>query len=580
MDLGMKSLPPKAAKRFKIWCLRLLLLTVVALIAISCYVWEKLYHVYPQEFSGEVANAEFKYGSIGVEEDGGIPYWIWVVLPRIFPEYLPSPGGYTSLGILWEPGSEMPVGFSKRRIGYERVGINCAICHTGSYRTLSEVGVRSNTEIVVGGPAIRFDPQGYVTFLSACANDARFNPETILKAIQYNTQLSWDDQQLYRYLLIPGTKKALLKQEKEGRWMSQRPPWGPGRIDPFNPVKFGMLGMDAKNDSTIGNSDMLSLWSMDNRRVANGVHLHWDGLSTNLLDCSLAGALGDGATKKSLPVNKIAKLVDMLRKLPSPQYPLGVDTEVAAEGKAVFEKHCSSCHSPSGSEINKPVDWETNPSTKQHATDRHRLEMWNAKGSDGRAPYEIYNRFGDGYRWDLNSFVSTKGYISVPLNGIWARGPYLHNGSVPTIEDLLNPPASADEAFAFIQESDPNALEWLTQHYLNVEGPRLDRVELAAKADWLREVVNQVIERSREKGVRPPIFFRGGDFIDEKRLGFVADGSTYDGRSLLFPYVTLIPGNGNSGHLYGTDLNSSEKKSLIEFLKWDSVESSGGDRGR
>jgi hypothetical protein len=31
------------------------------------------------------------------------------------------------------------------------------------------------------------------------------------------------------------------------------------------------------------------------------------------------------------------------------------------------------------------------------------------------------------------------GYVAPPLNGIWASAPYLHNGSVPTLWDVLNP---------------------------------------------------------------------------------------------------------------------------------------------
>ena len=33
----------------------------------------------------------------------------------------------------------------------------------------------------------------------------------------------------------------------------------------------------------------------------------------------------------------------------------------------------------------------------------------------------------------------TLGYVVPHLDGIWLRGPYLHNGSVPTIRDLLTP---------------------------------------------------------------------------------------------------------------------------------------------
>src|SRR6185369_2906272 len=33
----------------------------------------------------------FLYGSVGTEPDQGVPYWIWLVLPRVFPEHLPAP---------------------------------------------------------------------------------------------------------------------------------------------------------------------------------------------------------------------------------------------------------------------------------------------------------------------------------------------------------------------------------------------------------------------------------------------------------------------------------------------------------
>ena len=50
---------------------------------------------------------QFKYGSIGAEDQEGIPYWIWQVLPRMFADKLP-PGGYGALGMIWEPGHDTP----------------------------------------------------------------------------------------------------------------------------------------------------------------------------------------------------------------------------------------------------------------------------------------------------------------------------------------------------------------------------------------------------------------------------------------------------------------------------------------
>src|SRR5262249_31778518 len=47
-------------------------------------------------------------------------------------------------------------------------------------------------------------------------------------------------------------------------------------------------------------------------------------------------------------------------------------------------------------------------------------------------------------------------YKARPLNGIWATAPFLHNGSVPTLYDLLLPPASRPKKFSIgRREYDP-----------------------------------------------------------------------------------------------------------------------------
>jgi len=40
------------------------------------------------------------------------------------------------------------------------------------------------------------------------------------------------------------------------------------------------------------------------------------------------------------------------------------------------------------------------------------------------------------------------GYKPRPLEGVWATPPFLHNGSVPTIYQMLIPPAQRDKSFA------------------------------------------------------------------------------------------------------------------------------------
>src|SRR3712207_1381337 len=59
----------------------------------------------------------FKYGSIGSDSEGGVPYWIWRVLPRAFPEHLPGRHGegYSRMGFVYEsPDRDRPIGTSLR----------------------------------------------------------------------------------------------------------------------------------------------------------------------------------------------------------------------------------------------------------------------------------------------------------------------------------------------------------------------------------------------------------------------------------------------------------------------------------
>ena len=94
----------------------------------------------------------FKYGSIGAERDAGIPYWIFYVLPRMFPEKLPGPGGYAALGVSWEQGQELPIGFTKKVVGFPRVANNCAVV---PHRELSHVAGREPALRRSPGPATR-----------------------------------------------------------------------------------------------------------------------------------------------------------------------------------------------------------------------------------------------------------------------------------------------------------------------------------------------------------------------------------------------------------------------------------------
>ncbi|HEY5808312.1 MAG TPA: hypothetical protein VIT67_10115, partial [Povalibacter sp.] len=149
------------------------IIRVVAVLAVlvgagALFGWYKFFREVPQpEWITGDPEMRFKYGSIGGERDAGIPYWIFYVLPRMFPEKTPGPDGFASFGFAWEQGQELPVGFVKKTIGFERVGNNCAICHTASYRKQ----VDENPTFVTAGPGHTFNLEAMFRFLVDCAKD-------------------------------------------------------------------------------------------------------------------------------------------------------------------------------------------------------------------------------------------------------------------------------------------------------------------------------------------------------------------------------------------------------------------------
>ena len=488
----------KTSKGKKVARVVIVLLILGALLGI--WAWSALFREEPQRLADDSIEEYFKYGSIGTEEEAGIPYWIWLVLPKMFPEYLPAPGGYAALGFPWEQGQPMPIGFTRRTLGYERVGLNCAVCHTASFRTEEEPTRR---HVVLGGPGNTQDILAYQRFLFACASDPRFNAGNVMNAIGQITTLPAGEALLYRYALIPGTRKALLEQKRAFGWTDSRPAWGRGRIDPFNPVKVSLLGVDV--GKTLGNSDMQPIWNL-RPRTAEGKAFHWDGLNTSVREVVLSSALGDGATHETLPTAELERLEEFLLDLPAPKladfYPDAVDEGLAASGAPIFAEHCGDCHAPDGERTGTalPLDdpiWRDE--LGDHRTDPHRAEMWTPEAA------ESYNTQTYGGA-DFQHFRSTGGYVSVPLDGLWLRAPYLHNGSVPYLGELLEPPAE-----------------------------------------------------------RTPRFQRGYDLYDPERVGFVSEGE--EARRTGTPYSVSTPGNSNQGHLWGTDLSAGEKRALLEYLK-------------
>jgi hypothetical protein len=436
----------------------------------------------------------FKYGSIGNDSQNGLPWLVWQALPSICPDLLPGPGGYASLGFVWEAGHsqrDAPVGISRARVGFERAAVNCAFCH----HTVVRTEANASPIIYAGGPSNIIDVQGYQRFLSNCASDPRFGPDTLLPAIEKDTPLSFVDRLLYRFAIIPLTRKALLDQKTQMSWTEKRPSWGAGRIDPFNPVKFGMLRLS--DDGTIGNSDMQPVWGLNAREaIRPNAPLHWDGLNTSIHEVVVSSALGDGARGSDFFAS-IGRMEQFLRTLPSPPSPYNADAKLVKQGAGIFAENCAECHGKGGKRTLTIIP------LAEIGTDRHRSDMWTIKARDA------YNNYREGYDYGFKSFQKVEGYIAEPLDGLWLTGPYLHNGSVPTVADLLKPAAE-----------------------------------------------------------RPKHFTRGTTVLDGENIGFLAPACE-PGEKLSSGYCfdTSEPGNAPAGHEFGTTLAPNDKNALLAYLK-------------
>jgi len=195
-------------------------------------------------------------------------------------------------------------------------------------------------------------------------------------------------------------------------------------------------------------------------------------------------------------------VLSWINTLEAPAYPFVVDQTLAQRGQRIFELNCSKCHGNySGKEdypnLLIPLDViGTDPALSDAYT----------KGT--------YSTFINWYNksWFTKGahpgkLVIEEGYVAQPLDGIWATAPYLHNGSVPTLDVLLN------------SKSRP---EYWQRSFNSMD---YDSISVGWKY---------------------------------KTLSTKEDVQTYD---------TNLEGYGNKGHEFGDDLSDQERRAVIEYLK-------------
>jgi len=497
-------LPPA---RWKRRFLILVALTVVLPATIVIWLLGRFGGDSPVDYADPVEH--FKYGSTGGEHEMGFPYWIWRALPEVCGHLLPGKG-YPSIGMLYEKNpdgslKDLPVGTSKRRYqGVDRVFVNCAVCHTSTVRAAPD----TPPLLVSGMPAALFNMKQFEEFFFNCAADPKFAQEYLIPEIQrQGVGLDLLDRYLVYPLAIGIMRDRVLALKGRFEWVYRQKDWGPGRVDTFNSAKvifnFPMDHLDPREFDAP--ADFPSIWLQRPRREPRAMELHWDGNNTDMTERNKSAAFGTGTTPPTIDLARIKRVEDWILDAEPPAFTslFPVDAALAARGAPIYKEYCAACHGASGRDFSGDRVGRVTP-LAEIGTDRRRLDSYTYTLAVNQAT--LYA----GYPWRFTQFHKTNGYANMPLDGIWLRGPYLHNGSVPSLRDLLEPAAR-----------------------------------------------------------RPAVFWRGYDVLDPVKVGFVSDQPEAGGRK-FFRFDTSQPGNGNGGHegrAYGTELSAADKAALVEFLK-------------
>lgn len=208
-----------------------------------------------------------------------------------------------------------------------------------------------------------------------------------------------------------------------------------------------------------GITDFMAVWEQDKRRA------HWNDDKTQLVD-------GGGQWNGNIPIPIFRNLaaettlglgadtdlrigafaVDLLGGLPAPVYPFPVDLALAKKGEALFAENCGVCHKPHNGKV---YDMGTDlgrahvvsPSIAESARrvftaicSPTREIVLPPMGEKVKPCAEFDGVSLEGRpQFAMRDPATREGYDALPLGGVWAQAPYLHNGSVPTLYHLLAP---------------------------------------------------------------------------------------------------------------------------------------------
>jgi hypothetical protein len=405
----------------------------------------------------------------------GVPMVMLRLFPELFPQYWGPPGEhFAAVGFAqdpYEPGRALPLGLGYAGstpavptpagpVNVNVVTLTCMGCHGG--RVQGPDGV---VHTVPGAPNTQFD--GFRTAVYATVNDPGYTADAFRAALNAKP-LGWvygfDPSQIIQEALeraifnAPGGAEAMLAQVQQGSdFFAARfaatlgtytygmtpnapNPAGPtpGYLDAIgagitivvDPTQMTPAQLQAVLPPAPAMIDIMSVWAQNARPAAQ-----WDGSIQDHLHRNLAAEFGVEGDPAHVSMQNADVTTPFTDGLPAPPYPYAVDEGASQYGRVLFGEYCSSCHHDGNATI-FPI--------KEVGTDPNRAIIWSPY-SVGALRQVLRMACTDPVTCnpggvplaDAQIVNPTGGYMALPLSGIWARAPYLHNGSVPTLAALL-----------------------------------------------------------------------------------------------------------------------------------------------
>ncbi|MDP6565700.1 MAG: cytochrome c [Alphaproteobacteria bacterium] len=316
------------------------------------------------------------------------------------------------------------------------------------------------------------------------------------------------------FKLLKSRLAFLIKMRKVGGYMPTTDP-GPGRNDDWT-LGRNVVFKEADWLAAQASVSYPDLWGYNDAKW-----LTWNGATTSGMERGIATVIGMFAQfdqKKhtsSVSIRGLAVADKLALQIQPPRWPAKIfgpiDGEKAKRGEQIYRQQCASCHDKPGftdlHEIGTDplhaLGYVTPLNDGRPFPAAFSADMTKYKASAYKAQKVSPDVIAKVEAAAPDVWKSVYRYVSRPLAGAWATAPYLHNGSVPTIHDLLLPPAQ-----------------------------------------------------------RPRSFPVGHRDFDPVKLGH-----TTDPKVVVWTFDVGEPGNDNGGHLYGTDLDEGDRMALLEYLK-------------